>query len=107
MANIYFEFKEFIIYQDKCAMKVGTDGVLLGAWTDAGNAESSLDIGTGTGLLALMLAQRNKKARITGIEIESDAALQATGNTEKSRWGNRITIINIGFQDFIKQFPDK
>ncbi|HKL72092.1 MAG TPA: hypothetical protein VJ855_05495, partial [Marinilabiliaceae bacterium] len=62
MSNIFFKFKQFTILQDQCAMKVGTDGVLLGAWTNVDNCHQILDIGTGTGLIALMLSQRNPKA---------------------------------------------
>ena len=97
MSNSYFKFKKFTIWHDKCAMKVGTDGVLLGAWVNVDNATKILDIGTGTGVVALMLAQRSD-AEIIGIEIDSDAAEQASYNANESSWKNRIKIIN---QDFI------
>ena len=97
MSNSYFKFKKFTIWHDKCAMKVGTDGVLLGAWVNVDNATKILDIGTGTGVVALMLAQRSD-AEIIGIEIDSDAAEQASCNANESSWRNRIKIIN---QDFI------
>lgn len=77
-AKIIFKFKQFTIFHDKCAMKVGTDGVLLGAWAPADKAKRILDVGTGTGLIALQLAQRNPHARITAIEIDAAAAGQAT-----------------------------
>ena len=64
MPNPYFQFKQFTIWHDKCAMKVGTDGVLLGAWAEVGNPQQILDIGTGTGLIALMLAQRNPLSQV-------------------------------------------
>ncbi len=80
-------------------MKVGTDGVLLGAWATCENAESILDIGTGTGLIALQLAQRSK-AIIDAIEIDETAALQAKENVENSPWANRINILAQSFQDF-------
>ncbi|MBP9032219.1 MAG: methyltransferase, partial [Dysgonomonadaceae bacterium] len=64
MSNSYFRFKQFVVHQDRCAMKVGTDGVLLGAWTNVEHAHRILDIGTGTGLISLMLAQRNADASI-------------------------------------------
>ena len=82
-------------------MKVGTDGVLLGAWADIENANSILDIGTGTGLIALMLAQRCD-AKITAIEIDKDAFLQAHENIENSKWKNKISIENISLQEFAK-----
>lgn len=99
MANTYFQFKQFIIHQDNCGMKVGTDGVLLGAWAPIDNAESVLDIGTGTGLVALMLAQRSK-AQITAVEIDGDASRQAAMNAQLSPWNNRITVVNADFNSF-------
>ena len=69
----YFEFKQFRVYHDRCAMKVGTDGVLLGAWADVENSKRILDIGCGTGLIALMVAQRSN-AEVVGIDIDSNAA---------------------------------
>jgi len=71
--NNYFRFKQFLINQERAAMKVGTDGVLLGAWANVAGVSKILDIGAGTGLIALMMAQRSK-AKITGIEIEKNAA---------------------------------
>lgn len=99
MPNDYFKFKQFTIHQDKCAMKVGTDGVLLGAWADCVNAQSVLDIGTGTGLIALMLVQRSK-AKIDAVEIDEAASIQAKENVDKSLWSDRIEIFNKSFQDF-------
>lgn len=98
MANSYFQFKQFTVYQDKTAMKVGTDGVLLGAL--AGNELKSddelkmLDIGTGTGLVSLMLAQRFSKAQITAVEIDNQASEQATENFEKSPFVSRLRVVN-------------
>lgn len=97
--NKYFQFKRFKIIQEKSAMKVGTDGILLGAWGNGTTAKTILDVGTGTGLLALMLAQRTK-AQITGLEIEKKAAREAAYNVQISPWANRINIENISFQDF-------
>ncbi len=102
--NNYFRFKSFTIIQEQAAMKVGTDGVLLGAWANIGSAGTILDVGTGTGLIALMMAQRSN-AYITGIEIESKAAEEASGNVLNSPWGQRINIINTSFQDFVKTQP--
>ena len=93
MPNPYFKFKRFTIYHDKCAMKVGTDGVLLGAWTDVNNSQKILDIGTGSGLIALMLAQRCE-ASITAIDIDLEAVEQAQININTSNWKNRMKVIH-------------
>lgn len=90
MPNPFFTFKQFTVYHDRCAMKVGTDGVLLGAWTDLTRSHRILDIGTGTGLIALMAAQRCPEARITAIDIDSEAVLQARENFQSSLWSNRL-----------------
>ena len=82
MSNSYFQFKEFTIHQETCGMKVGTDGVLLGAWANGG--QNMLDIGTGTGLVALMLAQRYRLSRVVGIEIDEASFLQAQRNVADS-----------------------
>jgi tRNA1Val (adenine37-N6)-methyltransferase len=95
-----FQFKQFKIHQDKTAMKVGTDGVLLGAWADCEEATHILDIGTGTGLISLMLAQKNKSAQITAIEIDKDAARQAMQNVNESPWQDRVTVIQTNLLDF-------
>lgn len=100
MANQYFQFKQFKIQQDCTAMKVGTDGVLLGAWADVENATAILDIGTGTGLIALMAAQRNKTAIIDAVEIDPDACRQARENVSDSPWNGRIRIYNTSIFDF-------
>jgi len=94
-----FSFKQFTIFHDKCAMKVGTDGVLLGAWADISNAKSVLDIGTGSGLIALMLAQRCD-ATITAIDIEPSAIVQANINTASSPWPKRIANLEVSLQHF-------
>ena len=92
MSNSFFQFKQFIVRHDHCAMKVGTDGVLLGAW---GTVEGKriLDIGTGTGLIALMAAQRNPDAQVLGIDIDKEAVLQARENIAKSPFAERVTCI--------------
>lgn len=104
MSNTYFQFKKFIVHQDKCAMKVGTDGVLLGAWADVTNAAQILDVGTGTGLVALMLAQRADNAFITAVEIDKNAALQAEENINLSQWKQRMEVLQT---DFRKLSTDK
>ncbi len=100
MSNPYFRFKQFVIYQDNCAMKVGTDGVLLGAWTNVTGARQILDVGTGTGLISLQLAQRNPYAHITAVEIDEPAAVQATENINRSNWKNRMEVICCHFKDY-------
>ena len=101
MASNYFSFKQFTIHQDKAAFKVGTDGVLLGASADISGAGRILDIGTGTGLIALMLAQRCE-AEITAIEPDSDSYIQCCENVSRSRWKDRIKVENIALQSFIQ-----
>lgn len=95
-----FTFKQFHIEQDQCAMKVGTDGVLLGSWANGG--EHILDIGTGTGLLALMMAQRFEKSLIDAIEIEENAYQKAVQNVAKSVFKSKINIIHSSLQNFAK-----
>ena len=92
MSNNYFKFKHFTIEQSDCAMKVGTDGCLLGGWFDCSDSKRILDIGCGTGLIAIMAAHRCN-AEITGIEIDTKAAQQARYNADNSPWGRQIEII--------------
>lgn len=101
MPNPYFSFKQFTVYHDKCAMKVGIDGVLLGVWAEIGSASRILDIGTGTGLIALMLAQRSH-SKIVGIDIEPDAVQQARENVLQSPWINRVEVLQCSLQEFAK-----
>jgi tRNA1Val (adenine37-N6)-methyltransferase len=105
--NNYFQFKQFRIVQERSAMKVGVDGVLLGAWTDVSIAERILDIGTGTGLIALMMAQKNATARIDAIEIHREACEEAAFNVKQSQWSGRIHIHEISFQQFLQVNTDK
>lgn len=86
-----FRFKQFAIEQDRCAMKVGTDGVLLGAWAEGG--QRVLDIGTGTGVVALMMAQRFPEATVTAVELDHAAAQQAQENVNASPFAERITVV--------------
>lgn len=91
-----FKFKQFTIQQDLCAMKVGTDGVLLGAWATGGL--KILDVGTGTGVVALMMAQRYPKAQITALDIDEGAVRQAKENVENSSFRNRIIVLHEAVQ---------
>ena len=95
-----FRFKQFGIAQDKCAMKVGTDGTLLGAWAKANNPQQILDIGTGTGLIAMMLAQRFENAQVKAIEIDANASQQAAENFQNTPWSNRLSVEHISLQGF-------
>jgi tRNA1Val (adenine37-N6)-methyltransferase len=99
-----FKFKQFSVEQDRCAMKIGTDGVLLGAWTPIeNNPFSILDIGTGTGIIALMLAQRSAAQQIDALDIDEDAYEQATDNFENSPWNDRLFCFHAGVDEFIEE----
>ena len=86
-----FRFKQFEIEDSLSAMKIGTDGVLLGAWADVAEARSILDVGTGTGLVAIMCAQRNAMAQVHGIDIVEDAVVEARDNMERTAWRERLS----------------
>ena len=104
--NLGFQFKQFFVKHDKCAMKVGTDGVLLGAWTPTGECKMQnakckiLDVGTGSGLIALMLAQRCPEAQIDAIDIDPDAVAQARENFASSPWSARLHVSQCALQDW-------
>jgi tRNA1Val (adenine37-N6)-methyltransferase len=102
-----FQFKQFDIHQDKCMMKVGTDGVLLGAWADVKDVHSILDIGTGSGVIAIMLGQRSETARIDGLEIDDSAYEQTEENMERAPWANRMQAFHTSVQEFAKSCTDK
>jgi tRNA1Val (adenine37-N6)-methyltransferase len=103
-----FQFKQFSVNQDKCAMKVGTDGVLLGAWCPVeNNPKTILDIGTGTGIIALMLVQRTNANQIDAIEIDENAYEQATENFENSTWSDRLFCYHAGLDELIDEPEDE
>jgi tRNA1Val (adenine37-N6)-methyltransferase len=104
MSQTYFQFKQFTIHQDRTAMKVTTDGCLFGAWVSSqpqnNSKEHVLDIGTGTGLLALMFAQNHPEALIDAIELEPGAAMQAEENVNSSKWSDHVSVIQADARDF-------
>lgn len=103
-----FNFKQFSIEQDRTAMKIGTDGVLLGAWSPIPeNCYSVLDIGTGTGIIALMIAQRCDAKQIDALEIDEDAYEQATENFENSPWDDRLFCFHAGLDELIDEPEDE
>lgn len=99
-----FQFKQFSILQDRCAMKVGTDSVLLGTWCPIeNNPFSVLDIGAGTGILSLMIAQRSHAEQIDALEIDEDAYEQCVENFENSPWGDRLFCFHAGLDEFMEE----
>lgn len=102
-----FQFKQFSVAQDQCAMKIGTDGVLLGAWAKLQHdPQSILDVGTGTGVIALMLAQRCISEVVDAIEIDDLAYEQASTNFENSLWGDRLFCYHASFLEFVQEIDD-
>ena len=101
MSRDSFTFKQFVVHQDRCAMKVGTDGTLLGAWAELNQYDGRvLDIGTGTGLIALMMAQRYPEAHVTAIDIDEMAVSQAAENVRNSPFTNRIKVLMADVKTF-------
>ncbi|WP_296380664.1 methyltransferase [Winogradskyella sp.] len=106
--NKPFQFKEFSVNQDKCAMKIGTDSVILGAWTSIEHHPFSvLDIGAGTGVLSLMLAQRSHAENIEALEIDADAYEQCSENFESSPWADRLFCYHASLLEFVEEIEDK
>ena len=102
-----FQFKQFSIAQDRCAMKVGTDSVLLGAWSNLDTAPKTiLDVGSGTGILALIIAQRSDAEIIDAIEIDNDAYEQCVHNFETSDWGDRLFCYHASLEEFVEEIDD-
>ena len=104
MANTFFQFKKFIVHQEHTSMKVCTDACLFGAWAahdqELLNAKSILDIGTGTGLLSLLLAQANPNATFTAVEIEQEAATEAASNFKLSPWTDQLVLVHDAIQNY-------
>lgn len=98
-----FRFKQFEVAQDSTAMKVNSDGVLLGAWARTENAKTILDIGTGTGVIALMSAQKSNDAKIVGIEVDQDSCKQAEQNFSKSPWAKNLSLVSDSIQKYGKE----
>ncbi|WP_027127366.1 tRNA1(Val) (adenine(37)-N6)-methyltransferase [Gelidibacter mesophilus] len=106
--NKPFKFKQFTINQDRCAMKIGTDSVLLGSWTSLDtNPDAILDIGAGTGVLSLMLAQRSGAELIDAIEIDDAAYEQCVDNFEQSPWGDRLFCYHASLEEFVDEIEEK
>ncbi len=103
MSNPFFRFKQFTVFHDKCAMKVGTDGVLLGAWASVEGVSNILDVGTGTGLIALMLAQRNMGAKVVAVDVNGMAVAQARENIRNSPFSDRIAVELGDFGQFVEK----
>ncbi|WP_010180089.1 tRNA1(Val) (adenine(37)-N6)-methyltransferase [Aquimarina agarilytica] len=102
-----FKFKEFVVAQDQCAMKIGTDAVLLGAWVQPKERPFNvLDVGAGTGVIALMMAQRFFDADVEAIEIDTAAYEQAMTNFENSPWGDRMFCYHASFQEFFQEMEE-
>lgn len=103
-----FNFKQFTVQQDRCAMKIGTDGVLLGAWVSLNhNPESVLDVGAGTGILPLQIAQRCHAETIEAIEIDEAAFEQCVANFENSPWGDRLFCFHASAQEFASEMEEE
>jgi tRNA1Val (adenine37-N6)-methyltransferase len=106
MSNDTFEFKKFKIKQDKCAMRVSTDAVLLGAWVIPNGSTSILDIGTGTGVIALMLAQKSN-ANIVAIDIDKESTEQAKLNVAESIYNSKVSVLHSSFQELVRTSNQK
>ncbi len=107
MANSFFRFKQFEIMQSDDAFKVGTDAVICGAWARIGEARRILDVGTGTGVIALMLAQRSDNAEVTGVEFSEKACDIACENVRNSIWNDSVDIVNSSFQTYSSEIEDR
>lgn len=100
MPNTFFRFRKFLVHQDQCAMKVGTDSVLVGAWAHGGNR--ILDIGTGTGVVAMMMAQRFAESMVDAVDIDADACRQAKANVADPSFAHQVKVWHMSVQQFSK-----
>lgn len=108
MSNPFFRFKQFVVYHDKCAMKVGTDGVLLGAWASLKDVKTVLDVGTGTGLIAMMLFQRSLgRVLIDAIDVEEEAVLQASENVHRANYQQGIKCVHVSLEKYVSLVDKK
>ncbi|MFO7721237.1 MAG: methyltransferase, partial [Gillisia sp.] len=107
MPNKPFAFKQFSVEQDRCAMKIGTDGILLGAWVNLKDPYSILDIGAGTGIIGLMMAQRSNAGLIDALEIDEDAYEQCVDNFENSNWGDRLFCYHASLDEFAEEMQEE
>ena len=107
MSKSFFQFKQFGIHMDRCAMKVGTDGVVLGAMAGEEKAVNMLEIGVGTGVVSLMMAQRFQQLAITGVEIDQDAWEQSSENAANSPWSSRVKFLHESLQSFSESSTDR
>ncbi len=107
MSNKPFAFKQFSVEQDRCAMKIGTDGILLGAWVNLKDPYSILDIGAGTGIIGLMMAQRSNAGLIDALEIDENAYEQCVDNFENSNWGDRLFCYHASLDEFAEEMQDE
>ncbi len=107
MADQVFRFKQFEVAQDKCAMKIGTDGVLLGAWVDVSDISTALDIGSGTGVIALIIAQRSTQAQIEAVEIDENSFEQTEENFRNAPWSDRLQAQHDSIQNFSRKTDKK
>ncbi len=105
MSQAFFQFRQFCVHHDRCAMKVGTDGVLIGAWPCVEGAQRILDIGSGTGLVSLMMAQRAPQAQVWGVEIDPEAVRQSSENVHSSPFSERVHIVHQDVRDFHPDSP--
>lgn len=101
MPNTFFRFRRFVVHQDRCVMKVGTDSVLIGAWAHGGNR--ILDVGTGTGVVAMMMSQRFSDAMVDAVDIDADACVQAEANVAESPFASHIKVWHMSVQQFAEQ----